>query len=179
VNLIRCLDYVLASIILICLAPLLIVVFLVLYLESGKPIFCQERVGKNGIPFIIIKFRTMRLSSPELATHEVDRKYITTIGSILRKSKVDELPQLLNVLKGEMSLVGPRPCLPYQTKVIELRSRQGLSAVKPGITGLAQIRGIDMADPVKLARVDAEMVNNLSLQLYLKILVGTVFKNGK
>jgi O-antigen biosynthesis protein WbqP len=102
------------------------------------------------------KLRTMYAGTASMPTHEVSVSRITPIGGFLRRTKLDELPQLWNVLKGEMSLVGPRPCLPAQTVLVEERRRRGVAALRPGITGTAQLRGVDMADPAKLAEIDAE-----------------------
>jgi O-antigen biosynthesis protein WbqP len=146
--------------------------------SPGPGIFLQERVGKDGTPFLCRKLRTMFAGTESVPTHEVSASRVTPIGRFLRRTKFDELPQLWNVLKGEMSLVGPRPCLPTQTTLVEARRLRGVTALRPGITGLAQIRGIDMADPVALAEVDAEYLSGASLALDLGILAGTFFGTG-
>jgi len=116
----------------------------------------------------------MYVGTASVPTHEVSASRITPIGRFLRRTKLDELPQLWNVVKGEMSLVGPRPCLPDQTALVEARQRWGVAALRPGITGLAQLRGIDMADPARLAEIDAEYLASASLPADLEILIGTV-----
>lgn len=148
-------------------------------LESpGSPIFAQKRVGRDERIFTCYKLRTMRQDTGDQPSHKVDRCAITRVGSILRRFKVDELPQLVNVLKGEMSLVGPRPCLPSQYELIEARRRLGVFDVLPGITGLAQIRGVDMSDPERLARLDEEYVNSRSLLGDLRLLLQTAVGHG-
>lgn len=125
---------------------------------KGSPLFLQERVGAAGQPFTLFKLRTMSVETPSVGTHEVDQRHLTRVGKLLRKTKVDELPQIFNVLRGDMSFVGPRPCLPTQAQVIEERSARGLSDLRPGITGPAQLLGIDMSRPVALAEADAGCV---------------------
>lgn len=112
-------------------------------------------------------------------THQAIVAHVTPIGSVLRRSKLDELPQLWNVLRGEMSLVGPRPCLPTQTRLIEERKRRGVLAIRPGITGLAQVRGIDMTDPVQLAEIDLEYMRSKSLGRDLILMFQTVIRSCK
>ncbi|RVD12515.1 sugar transferase, partial [Mesorhizobium sp. M4B.F.Ca.ET.017.02.2.1] len=114
--------------------------------------------------------------TPSLPTHEAPSQAITAVGKALRRAKIDELPQLWNVLRGEMSLVGPRPCLPTQTELVERRRALGVLSALPGITGLAQIRGIDMSDPRLCAETDAEYLRTASIGLDLKILLGTIYR---
>ena len=164
---------------LILLSPLLFGVFLLSSLfRQGSPLFRQQRLGRNKILFTLIKFRTMRPETVCLGTHEVSPDQVTAWGRLLRKTKIDELPQLWNVLKGDMSLVGPRPCLPNQTELIQERKRLGVFQVGPGITGLAQIRGIDMSTPDLLAKTDAEMIRTMSLFNYFKYIVRTICGSG-
>lgn len=174
----RALDVVLASIGLIVASPLLLVLFIAGLFDTGAPLFVQERVGRHRRRFRLVKFRTMRPGTPSVGTHLADAAAVTRWGAFLRRTKLDELPQLWNVLKGEMSLVGPRPCLPNQTELIAERERRGVFAVRPGITGLAQIQGIDMSDPERLAKVDAQMVQRLGLGLYLHCLFMTLMGRG-
>lgn len=120
----------------------------------------------------------MALGTRVAGTHEVSAASVTSVGKFLRSSKLDELPQLWNVLRGEMSLVGPRPCLPVQEELIEERRKRGVLEVLPGITGLAQVEGIDMSDPQKLASRDADYTNSRSFGLDLKIIARTLFGGG-
>ncbi|MBX9671224.1 MAG: sugar transferase [Candidatus Obscuribacterales bacterium] len=150
----RITDIFLSATALVGFAPLLLFVALAIKADSSGPvIFRQKRVGRNGELFEIYKFRTMRQGTPDLATNEMQKlaSPITKVGNILRKTSIDELPQLLNVLKGEMSLVGPRPALYNQTELTSLRSDAGVLEFLPGITGWAQINGRDeLPDPVKV-----------------------------
>jgi lipopolysaccharide/colanic/teichoic acid biosynthesis glycosyltransferase len=147
--------------------------------SSGPVLFRQRRVGIGGSEFECLKFRTMAVGTRNLPTHQVSNDATTTIGKILRKYKLDELPQAINILRNDMSWIGPRPCLPSQSELIAERHKLGVFAVKPGITGLSQIRGIDMSDPKKLARSDAEFLQKRSILLYLKITVQTITGSGR
>ncbi|MDC8105115.1 sugar transferase [Chryseobacterium sp. B21-037] len=147
--------------------------------DTGSPIFFQERVGKQKRPFKLMKFRTMHVNTKSVATHLSSTSSVTKFGGFLRKSKLDELPQLINVLKGDMSLVGPRPNLFNQTDLIEERDKRGVYNFLPGITGLAQINEIDMSTPVELAEKDAEMLKNLTVSDYLKYIFATVGGKGQ
>jgi len=120
----------------------------------------------------------MHLGTPNIPTHEATASHVTSVGRFLRRTKLDELPQLYNVLRGEMSLVGPRPCLPSQTELVRLRQERGITNIRPGITGLAQIRGIDMSNPARLCDADAEYLASASTMLDLRILLGTVFSGA-
>ncbi len=164
---------------LVLLAPVLALIAALLWWESGAPIFRQVRVGRDGQPFVLYKFRTMRVGTPQVATHMVPATAVTPLGRWLRRTKLDELPQLLNVLKGEMSLVGPRPCLPSQVELIVERARRGVLAVRPGVTGLAQVRGVDMSVPRRLARWDAHLVRQLDAALYWRCLCATLRGHGQ
>ena len=170
---IRFFDVIVSLTGLIILSPILITIYLIIYLSGGAPIFSQERVGQFENKFKIYKFRTMEIGTPSVATHFSDESKITLIGRGLRKVKLDELPQLWNVIRGEMSLVGPRPSLVNQNKLIRERRLHNLYCFKPGITGLAQIKNIDMSTPKKLAIEDAKMMNNLKLSSYFFILFKT------
>ena len=139
---IRLFDFILSLFGLLILLPVLLLLFIFGFLENGSPIFKQKRVGINEKLFLLIKFRTMHKNTESVATHLVNDSMITKYGSFLRRTKLDELPQLFNVLIGDMSLVGPRPCLLNQTRLINERKKRGIFNVKPGNTGLAQISGI-------------------------------------
>ena len=174
----RLLDIFIASLAFFTFLPLIIFVYCLIYLENKSPIFKQVRIGKNKVKFTLIKFRTMKIGTESLATHLTDSKKITKIGRLLRKTKLDELPQLLNVIKGDMSLVGPRPCLPSQFELISRRSELNLYNYLPGITGLSQIMGIDMSDPSLISKTDYKMMKKLSLHSYFYYLLLTFFGKG-
>jgi len=163
---------------LICGSPLLLVLMLIGLFDKGAPLFFQERVGKCQENFTLVKFRTMKPDTESVATHLADASAVTRLGGFLRRTKLDELPQLWNVLKGEMSLVGPRPCLPNQGELIQERECRGVFQVRPGITGLAQISGIDMSTPKLLAETDARMINTLNAGEYFSYIFQTVMGKG-
>ena len=153
---------------------MLLVLYVFGLFDTGSPLFVQERVGQNLKPFNVIKFRTMSVDTASVASHLASASSITKYGNFLRKTKLDELPQLWNVLLGEMSLVGPRPNLFNQEDLIEARSSLGVYDVRPGITGLAQINDIDMSTPKLLAETDARMISELTVQKYF----GFMNENG-
>lgn len=138
----------------------------------------QERVGRNKKPFKLIKFRTMSVETKSVASHLASNASITWLGAFLRKSKIDELPQLINVVKGEMSLVGPRPNLFNQEELIKERDALGVYNVLPGITGLAQVQNIDMSTPALLAKIDKQMIDSLTVKDYFKYIMMTVTGSG-
>ena len=175
---VRLLDIILAFFSLVLLSPLIIFLYLLISLENNSPLFYQLRVGKNLKEFTLIKFRTMKIGTESCATHLVSSTNITKIGRILRKTKLDEIPQLLNVLKGEMSFVGPRPCLLNQIDLIKTRKKYNLFRYTPGITGLSQIKGIDMSNPVLLSKTDDKMMRNFSLFKYFYYIVLTFLGSG-
>ena len=144
---IRVIDFVVSFFGLFFLSPILFVVVMLGFFDTGSPIFVQERVGRNKKPFKLIKFRTMSVETKSVASHLASDASITKLGGFLRKTKIDELPQLINVVKGEMSLVGPRPNLFSQEELIKMRDARGVYNVLPGITGLAQVQNIDMSTP--------------------------------
>jgi lipopolysaccharide/colanic/teichoic acid biosynthesis glycosyltransferase len=171
----RAMDVGLSLVGLIVSAPILLVCAFAIVLDSkGNPIFRQERVGRDSRSFTCYKLRTMRVGTPTAATHEVSQSQVTRVGEFLRRTKLDELPQLWNVLRGEMSLVGPRPCLPMQVALIEARRERGVMDLRPGITGVAQLKGIDMSDPERLAAVDATYIGDVSLWTDIRLIVQTV-----
>ena len=174
----RLLDIGISLLALLVFFPFLLAIFFLGLADTGSPIFQQIRVGQNQRPFTLIKFRTMKRETLSVATHLIDPQAVTPIGHFLRRSKLDELPQLWNVLKGEMSLVGPRPCLFSQEELIRERERLGVFAVRPGITGLAQIRGVDMSTPELLAQTDAEMFASFSLRHYFRYILLTLLGKG-
>ena len=174
----RLFDLILASLGLVVGSPVLLLITLLGLLDTGSPLFFQTRVGRYQKPFRLVKFRTMKPDTASVATHLADPKAVTGLGHFLRRSKLDELPQLWNVLAGQMSLVGPRPCLFSQTELIDERQRRQVFEHRPGITGLAQVQGIDMSTPELLARTDAQMLQALSATTYFKYLLLTVSGRG-
>ena len=159
--------------------PVLLVIFLVGLFDTGSPLYLQERVGRNRKAFTLVKFRTMSKDTASVASHLVSGASITKLGVFLRRTKLDELPQLWNVLIGDMSLVGPRPNLFNQDELINARDALNVYSVRPGITGLAQIKDIDMSTPELLAKTDAEMISTMSLPNYFKYIFLTVTGKGQ
>ena len=172
---IRLFDFFLSCMGLIFLSPLLILLYAIGLFGNGSPLFKQERLGRNQKPFLLIKFRSMQKGTKSVATHLVDHSMITPFGHFLRDTKMDELPQLFNVLIGDMSLVGPRPCLLNQKKLINERKKRGLFKVKPGITGLAQIADINMENPTLLAKTESNMIKKINLYCYFYYILKTFF----
>ncbi len=171
---IRLFDFLFSFLGLIILSPLLILLWIIGLFENGSPLFKQKRIGYDQKIFVIVKFRTMQKDTKFIATHLVNRSMITPFGFFLRRTKLDELPQLLNVLLGDMSFVGPRPCLVNQKKLITERKKRGIFKVKPGITGLAQISGITMKTPTLLAKIDLKMINQMGLFYYFYYILRTI-----
>ena len=175
---IRILDFLAAFFGLLLLWPILLIVTVIGLFDTGSPIFIQTRVGKHKKAFKLIKFRTMSKETASVASHLVSSATITKFGVFLRKTKIDELPQLINVLKGEMSLVGPRPNLYNHDELIAERDALGVYNVLPGVTGLAQVQNIDMSTPKLLAETDKEMIDTLTFAHYFKYIVMTATGSG-
>lgn len=175
---IRLFDLVLSALGLLLCWPLMVLIALIGLWDTGSPLFRQRRVGRFQTPITVFKFRTMRPGTASVATHLASQDDITRFGRFLRRSKLDELPQLWNVLKGEMSLVGPRPCLFNQHQLIDEREKRGVFAARPGITGLAQVKGIDMSTPVLLAETDARMLFLLNSTMYFHLIILTIIGKG-
>lgn len=175
---IRLLDFIFALLGLIFGLPVLLVLVVIGLVDTGSPIFRQQRVGRNQKPFTLVKFRTMKKDTASVASHLASANAITPFGHFLRRTKLDELPQLWNVLKGEMSLVGPRPCLFNQEELIDERESRGVLSARPGITGLAQVNDIDMSTPRLLAETDQKMLKNLTVGAYFKYIFMTVAGKG-
>lgn len=175
---IRVFDFVFSLLGLVLGLPVLMVLTVIGLFDTGSPIFRQVRVGRNQKPFTLVKFRTMKMDTASVATHLASSASITRFGHFLRKTKLDELPQLWNVLKGEMSLVGPRPGLFDQQELTEERAKRGVFDVRPGITGLAQVNEIDMSTPALLAETDQKMIQSLTLVDYFKYILMTVAGKG-
>lgn len=175
---IRIFDFVFSLAGLVAGFPVLLVLTIIGLFDTGSPIFRQVRVGRHQKPFTLVKFRTMRVDTASVATHLASSASITRFGHFLRKTKLDELPQLWNVLKGDMSLVGPRPGLFNQEELTEERAKRGVFDVRPGITGLAQVSEIDMSTPALLAETDQKMIKSLTLVDYFKYIFMTVAGKG-
>ena len=175
----RSFDILFALLGLIILFPILLLIFALGLFDTGAPLFFQTRVGRMKKPFTLVKFRTMARNTASVATHHANPASVTRFGAFLRRIKLDELPQLWNVLRGDMSLVGPRPNLFNQEELIAQRSAYGIYDVRPGITGLAQINKIDMSKPALLAQTDARMIKQMSIKNYFKYLIQTAGGKGQ
>lgn len=175
----RCIDIFCSLISIVLLSPVFLIVAILIKTESRGPIiFKQLRAGQYSKPFYIYKFRSMRMDAPNKSTEEfVDSSdYITKVGRFIRKTSVDELPQLFNILKGDMSIVGPRPVILREEELIKLRAKKGVDKILPGITGLAQINGRDKVSLIDKVNYDAEYLNKRSLFLDGRIVVITILK---
>ncbi len=176
----RIFDFIFAALLIIPSVPLCLLCMFGIYLETkANPIFRQMRVGRGGQIFWIYKLRTMHVNTRHLASHEVSAVQVTKSGRMLRKYKIDELPQLINVLNGTMSFVGPRPCLPNQLELIAERHFRGVADLKPGITGPGQISGLDMSTPIALAVADALYLEPWSVGADMTYLWKTVTGGGR
>ena len=161
---------------LIVISPIMLIAILALIIEDGLPIFfLQERIGQHKAIFKIIKIRTLQNSTPHIGTHQLEEHHKLIIGSLMRKIKLDEFPQLLNVIRGELNLVGPRPGLLNQDLLLLSRAELRVFDVKPGITGLSQILGYDMSNPQNLAEIDKIYIQNRTVTLNIIVLLGTFF----
>lgn len=169
-------DIIFAAIILFLSVPILIVTAIAIKLSSPGPIiFKQQRMGQDSIPFNLYKFRSMRIDTPEVASNSLDGgDYYTGIGRIIRKLSIDELPQLVNVLKGDMSIIGPRPVILSETNLLRLRQVNGADQVRPGITGLAQVNGRDQVTDEPKAAWDAQYARTVSWRLDVQIFIHTL-----
>ncbi|WMC11516.1 sugar transferase [Oceanimonas pelagia] len=175
---IRLFDIVFSLLGLVCGFPVLLLLTVIGFFDTGSPIFRQVRVGRHQKPFTLVKFRTMKVDTASVASHLASASSITPFGHFLRRTKLDELPQLWNVLKGEMSLVGPRPGLFNQEELTAARAARGVYNVRPGITGLAQVNEIDMSTPELLAETDQKMLQSLSVKDYFRYILLTVSGKG-
>lgn len=175
----RAFDFIVSLFALILLSPLFLIVAVAILIDDGRPVFfTQERVGKDNKLFNVYKFRTMKNGVGDFATGELDDAHskITRTGKFLRSSSIDELPQLINILNGSMSIVGPRPLIPAEKEIRELREEYGVYSVRPGMTGLAQINGRDNLGYKEKALLDKEYVEKQSFCLDMKIIFKTVIK---
>lgn len=175
----RILDFIFSLVAVIVLFPLILVLYILVYISSGSPvIFKQQRVGYENKLFTIYKFRTMkrgmRQTKTENLTKEEVERDITALGKILRKLSLDELPQLFNILKGDMSFVGPRPLIPEEDEIRKLREEYNVYSVRPGITGWAQVNGRDFVTDEEKAKLDRDYVENKSILFDIKIMLKTV-----
>jgi O-antigen biosynthesis protein WbqP len=175
----RAFDLFVGLVLLTISCPILGLLLVAIRLESpGNPLFVQQRVGRHRRLFPIYKLRTMLTGTANVASHHVGTDRVTRLGRILRRLKLDELPQLWNVVNGSMSLVGPRPCLPSQHELIGERDRHGLFEFRPGVTGPAQLVNLDMSQPVRLAQVEAQYFHQASLLQDVRILLRTLLGDG-
>ena len=178
-HLIRAIDIALSFLGIIISLPIMVLIFFAGIFETGSPLFFQLRVGKHQKIFKLVKFRTMTTNTKSVGSHLIDGSSITKFGRFLRKNKLDELPQLFNVFLGQMSLVGPRPCLPNQTELINEREQRGGFSIRTGITGLAQIKGIDMSTPKKLSKYDQLMISKMNITFLGWIIASTIIGGGR
>lgn len=176
----RIFDLVIAAIgILPALLVISVLAILVRRGSTGPGLLRQARVGRDEKVFTCFKLRTMYVDTPDRPSHEVGRVAVTPIGAVLRRTKLDELPQLINILRGEMSFVGPRPCLPSQVALIEARRRHGVAHLRPGVTGVSQVAGVDMSDPERLATLDASYLRQMTVARDLHLIIQTVLGSGR
>jgi O-antigen biosynthesis protein WbqP len=171
-------DFVLSFIGLIVLFPLFFILIILIKIDSKGPVlFKQKRIGRNKKHFNILKFRTMKIDTPkDTPTHLLENpdQWITKMGKFLRKTSLDELPQIINILKGDMSIIGPRPALWNQFDLMEERDKYNVHKLYPGLTGYAQIKGRDALEIEDKAKLDGYYVNHISLWLDIKIFFGTI-----
>ncbi|OOG74582.1 sugar transferase [Algoriphagus sp. A40] len=171
----RILDSLLAIFLLVLLLPVYLVIGLIIWLQDGGPaIFKQKRIGRNGDEFLFYKFRSMPINTPNVESRETKKLQVTTFGKFIRRTNLDELPQFYNVLKGDMSFIGPRPPIPSQTELIELRRSNGALALQPGLTGWAQVNAYDGMPTDKKAAFDGEYARRISFFMDFLILLKTV-----
>lgn len=173
-------EYLMALLGFVLILPFFLILMIVIKIDSRGPVFFrQNRIGKNKKHFRIFKFRTMRIDTPkDVPTHllENPEQYITRVGRFLRKTSLDELPQILNILSGKMAIIGPRPALWNQDDLINERDKYNANSIKPGLTGLAQVNGRDELPIAVKAKLDGEYIQKLNLFLDIKIFFKTIFK---
>lgn len=171
----RVIDIIASLTLILVLSPLFLIIMLVIYLQDGAcPIFFQQRVGKNGEIFTLYKFRSMPPQTPNVQSSKVELLNITPFGKILRRTNIDELPQLLNIFKGDMSIIGPRPSLCSQNALTELRKRNGTLNIRPGLTGWAQVNSYDFMPEAKKAELDSYYAQNINLIIDIRIVLKTL-----
>ncbi len=170
----RVVDIVFSLLVLLLLSPLMICFGVIIYLQDRGPIFfTHQRVGKNGQLFRFYKFRSMPVNTPLVESHETGQLRITPFGQFIRRTNMDELPQLLNILKGDMSLIGPRPPIPNQAELIELRKQNGSLSIRPGLTGWAQVNAYDYMPVTEKAKYDGEYSQRISFLFDTEIVLKT------
>lgn len=170
----RTLDIFLAGIALIILSPIMLICMIIIKIQDGGPaLFKQRRTGRNGQEFLFLKFRSMPVNTPNVQSSDVAKLRITPFGKIIRRTNLDELPQLLNIIKGDMSIVGPRPPIPSQEHLIDLRRKNGALALRPGLTGWAQVNSYDFMPEEEKASLDGEYAKSVSLWMDIKVILRT------
>ena len=171
----RAFDFFGALIILVFISPILLILSFFIKIHDGGPIiFKQKRIGKDGKEFLFLKFRSMPINTPNVVSTDTKKLNITPVGKIIRRTNLDEIPQMINVLKGDMSIIGPRPCLPNQQSLIDLRRENGSLKLRPGLTGWAQVNAYDFMPEIEKANFDGEYYRNISFAMDLKIVLGTI-----
>ena len=171
----RFVDILMAICAMIILLPLLFIIAFFIKIHDGGPIiFKQKRIGKDGREFLFLKFRSMPINTPNVVSTDTKKLNITPVGKIIRRTNLDEIPQMINVLKGDMSIIGPRPCLPNQQSLIDLRRENGSLKLRPGLTGWAQVNAYDFMPEIEKANFDGEYYNKVSFVMDLKIVMGTI-----
>ncbi|MBP6182595.1 MAG: sugar transferase [Flavobacterium sp.] len=171
----RLFDIILSIILLICLSPIFLIIAFIIRIQDGGPsIFRQERIGKKGVVFRFYKFRSMPLSTPSVESKETKKLQITPFGKFIRRTNLDELPQFYNVLRGDMSFIGPRPPIPSQTELIEMRRMNGALQLSPGLSGWAQVNSFDGMSVSDKAKFDGEYAIKISFGFEFLILLKTI-----
>ena len=168
-------DILLAIFLIVALLPIYIIIALIIFIQDfGTPIFKQMRIGKGGEQFMFYKFRSMPLKTPNVESHQKEKLKVTPFGKFIRRSNLDELPQFFNVLKGDMSFIGPRPPIPSQENLITMRRKNKSLFLKPGLTGWAQVNSYNNMPEDEKAKFDGEYANRISLKMDISILFKTV-----
>ena len=168
-------DVLAVILLLVLISPFLLVIsFFIKFHDGGPVIFRQKRIGKNGQEFDFMKFRSMPVNTPNVVSTQTSVLKVTPIGKFIRRTNLDEIPQFINVLKGDMSIIGPRPSLPSQTSLIEMRRQNGAINLRPGLTGWAQVNAYDYMPEEEKARLDGEYFENFGILIDLRIVLGTI-----
>ncbi len=170
----RLIDILIATLGIILLSPVYLLIAVLIYSHDRSPVlFKQQRIGKGGRPFLFLKFRSMPVNTPNIVSTQAQQLRVTPVGKIIRRTNLDELPQFWNVIKGDMSIIGPRPCIPSQTALIEMRTKNGSIHLRPGLTGWAQVNAYDHMPEEEKARLDGAYYDNLSFLMDIKIVLKT------